>query len=227
MMYALGLDCSGRKVGWAVVDHVDDVLESGVNEFKSRRGEAVGLVYLRYRKWLDDAILVVRDLIGEEPLLLAYEQAHFRGGHAAEMAIAMQTRTQELAAAHGLVAVPCHTATVKKFATGRGNSGKPEMVSAAAEVLGREPKDDNEADAVHIARWALSEYGQRPETCGLRIGVGIHNDEVIVAWLSSDKDDAKIVEEMHCTARYFDLCGSAAAALDAVKEFWKEQDGES
>lgn len=39
--------------------------------------------------------------------------------------------------------------TIKKFATGKGNAGKPEMI-AAARAWGHEPVDDNEADALAI-----------------------------------------------------------------------------
>lgn len=158
-MYVLGLDCSGRKVGWAILDPTMAVLESGVNEFKSRRGEAVGLVYLRFRKWLHEVLTNIRDIAAEHDVVVAYEQAHFRGGHASEMSVAMQTRAQELAADFEMESVPCHTATVKKYATGRGNAGKDEMVEAAKPLLGRDPVDDNEADAVHIARWVFDTYG--------------------------------------------------------------------
>ena len=45
--------------------------------------------------------------------------------------------------------------TIKKFATGRGNAGKPEMIDAAV-TAGFRPKDDNEADAIHLLRYVLS-----------------------------------------------------------------------
>jgi hypothetical protein len=33
------------------------------------------------------------------------------------------------------------------------------MIVRAAAILGRQPLDDNEADAVHLAQWAYHEYG--------------------------------------------------------------------
>ena len=46
----------------------------------------------------------------------------------------------------------CYSATeIKKFATGKGNANKEAMIEAAKE-LGYNPKDDNEADAIHIYR---------------------------------------------------------------------------
>lgn len=40
--------------------------------------------------------------------------------------------------------------TLKKFATGKGNAGKPEVLIAAVKRLGYEGTDDNEADALWI-----------------------------------------------------------------------------
>lgn len=47
---------------------------------------------------------------------------------------------------------------VKKFATGKGNAGKDQMI-AAARALGYEPVDDNEADAIHILRCGWEDFG--------------------------------------------------------------------
>ena len=53
--------------------------------------------------------------------------------------------------------------TIKKFMTGKGNAGKPEMI-AAARKFGFSPVDDNEADAIGILLWAL----EQPEAKALR-----------------------------------------------------------
>ena len=45
---------------------------------------------------------------------------------------------------------------IKKFATGKGNAKKPDMI-AAAQALGYTPEDDNEADAIHLYRLAIQE----------------------------------------------------------------------
>ena len=44
--------------------------------------------------------------------------------------------------------------TIKKFATGKGNSNKEAMIQAAIEA-GYSPEDDNAADAIHIMRYIL------------------------------------------------------------------------
>ena len=47
---------------------------------------------------------------------------------------------------------------IKKFATGKGNAGKPKMIESAQNFLGYPGKDDNEADALWILELAKSEY---------------------------------------------------------------------
>lgn len=44
--------------------------------------------------------------------------------------------------------------TIKKYATGKGNASKDEMV-ASARARGYTPADDNEADALAILHWAI------------------------------------------------------------------------
>lgn len=151
-MKILALDMA-TKTGWCLYDCPShQVIESGVQTFDKRRGESNGLNFLRFRKWLESFVA------GFRPDLIAYERAHFRGGAATELCVGFQTRAQEVAAGAGIEAAPVATGTLKRFATGAGNASKGEMVKAAAFVLGRQPLDDNEADAVHVAEWAASEF---------------------------------------------------------------------
>ena len=89
-MIILALDLATRT-GWAVVRD-GRVVESGVQTFDKRRGESNGVLFLRARKWLSE--------FGQSspPDLVAYEQAHFRGGAATEICVGLQTRAQEIAA---------------------------------------------------------------------------------------------------------------------------------
>lgn len=48
---------------------------------------------------------------------------------------------------------------IKKFATGKGNSGKPLMIAAARDKYGYQGKDDNEADAIHIYNLIKTDLG--------------------------------------------------------------------
>jgi Holliday junction resolvasome RuvABC endonuclease subunit len=51
-------------------------------------------------------------------------------------------------------------ASVKKFATGKGNAGKPDMAVAAFKRAAMEFGDDNECDAWWLRAMALEQYGQ-------------------------------------------------------------------
>jgi Holliday junction resolvasome RuvABC endonuclease subunit len=46
--------------------------------------------------------------------------------------------------------------TIKKHATGKGNASKDEMI-AAMKALGHSPTDDNEADALALLHYALTQ----------------------------------------------------------------------
>ena len=155
-MIVLGLDCA-TKTGWAIFR--DGVLvESGVQDFTKQRGETNGLLFLRFRNWLNALVAQAGQGVKPEGILIAYERAHFRGGAATEIGVGLQTRVQETAASEGIEAAPVHTGTLKKWATGNGAAGKATMIEAAKLYMRREPLDDNEADAVLVAAWAASVY---------------------------------------------------------------------
>ena len=158
----LGLDCA-TKTGWCLLGADGKPIESGVQDFSKRRGESNGLVFLRFRKWLTELI----QALPMKPGLVPYERAHFRGGAATELCVGLQTRVQEVCAELGIESAPVPTMTLKKSATGSGKAGKDAMIETARAILGREPIDDNEADAVHVASWAFKEYGSE---CGSACG---------------------------------------------------------
>ncbi len=142
------------KTGWAVVEN-GIIKSSGVQSFAKKRGETNGIVFLRLHKWLDDMVALC-----ESSPVVVYEQAHFRGGPATELCVGMQTHLQSWCAAKSIECAPVTTSQLKLFATGKGNAGKEIMIEAAEKKLGRPPIDDNEADAVHIAGWAVDTFGK-------------------------------------------------------------------
>ena len=149
----LGLD-TATKTGWALWNTWDNkLIESGVQDFSKVRGESNGALFLRFRRWLSDMIK------NNDVHFIAYEQAHHRGGAATEIGVNLTGRVQEICAEHLIEYATIHTGTLKKFATGKGDSGKEAMMKAAMIILGREPIDDNEADAIFIAKWAVENYG--------------------------------------------------------------------
>jgi Holliday junction resolvasome RuvABC endonuclease subunit len=156
-MIILALDCA-TKTGWALMQD-GKLVESGVEKFEAKRGESPGLRFLRFRTFIDRmaGLMLERAAAANVGCVMVYEQAHHRGGSATELCVGMTTRVQEVAAANGIEYATVHTATLKKFATGSGRAGKPEMVEAARKRWGVEPADDNEADALMLAAYTISE----------------------------------------------------------------------
>ena len=134
----LALDIA-TKTGWKTRT------ASGVWDLKVNRGESESMRVIRFRA-------KVKELIELENIdLVAYERAAGMYKSSiiveSEMIGVLKLLCNELN-----VALACYSATeIKKFATGKGNAKKEAMIEAAKE-LGYNPKDDNEADAIHIYR---------------------------------------------------------------------------
>lgn len=60
---------------------------------------------------------------------------------------------------HGVAWTAIIPSSLKKYATGKGNAKKPEMLASAIRRLGYEGHDDNEADALWLRAMALDHYG--------------------------------------------------------------------
>jgi Holliday junction resolvasome RuvABC endonuclease subunit len=156
----IAFDCA-TKTGWAIIKD-GKVFESGVQDFAKRRGESNGLMFLRFRSWL---VAIEANLDSVE--IMAYEAAHHRGGAATEICVNLTGRIQEAAQEVGAECASVPTTTLKKWATGHGKAEKSDMMKIAAKHLGRDPIDDNEADAVLIGLWAWEQYGVRPTASSL------------------------------------------------------------
>lgn len=137
------------KTGWACL--IEGKVSSGVQVFDLKRGESPGMRFLRLRAWLDEMIVLSGKLD-----VVVFEQAHHRGGAATQLCVGMATEVLAWAAKIGAETMPVHTGTLKKFATGKGNAGKPEMIDAAKR-MGYSPADDNEADACCLLEYAMCE----------------------------------------------------------------------
>ena len=124
----------------------------GVWNLTPRRDESMGMRLIRFRAKLKEVIE------GERINLVVFE----RPGGMHKGAIIVQAELQ------GQVKVICEdmgveyrgysSQEIKKFATGKGNSGKPAMIKAAQEKLGYPGENDNEADALWLLELARSEY---------------------------------------------------------------------
>lgn len=147
-MNILALDCA-TKTGWAL--SAGELKQTGVQAFDLRRGESPGMQFLRFRAWLNEVFKLANKID-----VVAYEAAHHRGGAATQLCVGMVTDVLAWAADIGAETMPVHTGTLKKFATGKGNAGKPEMIQAAKD-RGYDPEDDNEADACLLLEYVLAD----------------------------------------------------------------------
>ena len=137
----------GTACGWAMRTFCGST-HSGVQKFELKRGESPGMRYWRFERWLGEMIAGID--------VIYYEQAHHRGGYATQVGVGFTTIILKVAAENKIETCPVHSATVKKSATGKGNASKAEMIKAA-QYLKAGLQDDNEADALHILYYAISE----------------------------------------------------------------------
>ena len=152
MILALDL---GTATGWALAKPTFPgsteyaMQESGVQTFDVKRGESPGMRYLRFRRWLED-------VTPGDCTLILYEQTHHRGGAATEISANFAGRVQELCAIRAIEHAAVHSASLKKWCTGRGNADKTAMLAAVCNRW-KIVQDDNEADAIALLYYGLKE----------------------------------------------------------------------
>src|SRR4029453_8396067 len=150
----LALDL-GQKTGWAV-RNADGATARGTGEFKPGRFEGGGMVYLRFRAWLQE----VDETAGGIGAVYFEEVRFHRGVTAAH---AYGGFLAHLTAWAEMFKIPYRgvpVGTIKRHVTGRGNADK-EAVVAAVRALGFDPVDDNEAHAPALLDWALKHGGRQ------------------------------------------------------------------
>lgn len=146
MLNILAID-QASKCGWATKNG------HGTWNLTTMKDESSGMKMLRFRAKLKEICEL------EQINLIAYERVSGQHKssiiHAAKMVSVIEVFCEE----NG-IAYRAYSATeVKKFATGKGNAGKPLMVAAAASKYGYTGGDDNVADALHIYHLSVSDLG--------------------------------------------------------------------
>ena len=144
----LALDL-GTTCGWALSTH-DSIITSGSESFKPQRFEGGGMRYLRFKRWLTE----VKQCSGgidtvyfeEVRRHVGVDAAHAYGGFLATLTAWCEH--------HSIPYQGVPVGTIKKYATGKGNASKEQMI-ASIRVRGHKPADDNEADALALLHWAI------------------------------------------------------------------------
>jgi Holliday junction resolvasome RuvABC endonuclease subunit len=140
-MKLLALDIA-TKTGWKTAT------ASGTWDLTPNKGESSGMRLIRFKAKLIEIIKA------ENISIIAYERP--AGFHKQSLIIAGElVGVLKMVAEEHHIHLACYSATeIKKFATGKGNAKKHEMIKAA-EAKGYNPKDDNEADAIHLYDLAI------------------------------------------------------------------------
>jgi hypothetical protein len=147
MKTILALDL-GTKTGWAL--YKNGQITSGSQSFKTDRFDGAGMRFLRFNRWLSalkKEHAIIQEIYFEEVRRHAGTQAaHIYGGFQA----ALTMWCEEWLIPYESVPV----GTIKLYATGKGNANKGMMMEAARR-LDFNVLDDNEADAIHLLRYAI------------------------------------------------------------------------
>ena len=143
-MNILALDL-GTKCGWATIK------ESGTWNFQPSKFDSAGERYHMFYKELSTTIFslrIDRVFYEEVRMHIAIDAAHVYG--------ALMGILQLVCLEQGIPYKGVPVGTIKKFATGKGNAGKEDMVNAAIKLFpATNVVDDNHADALCLLAWAL------------------------------------------------------------------------
>lgn len=150
----LALDL-GRRTGWALLTS-SGAIHSGFEEFKPSRFESSGMALLRFRAFLSNLnehsngldLCVFEEVRRHKGTTAAHTYGEFLGQ--------LKAWADEEHVKVPYLGVP--VGTIKKFATGKGNSNKAAMIKAVQTTFGHSNvTDDNEADALALLHWAIQE----------------------------------------------------------------------
>jgi Holliday junction resolvasome RuvABC endonuclease subunit len=144
----LALDL-GTTTGWAVRSQGGAIL-SGSELFRPNRFDGGGMRYLRFFNWISD----LDRLSGPLSMIVFEEVRRHAGTDAAHVYGGFMATLTSWAELREVPYQGTPVGTIKRFATGKGNASKPQMIEAMR-AKGFTPADDNEADALALLLWAV------------------------------------------------------------------------
>jgi len=160
MRDVVGIDASfsGFAVAVASGGHVQ------IEEWKTQPAKDVVGRMKRYRQLVLGVTGIVRPMVEQQAWaapLVVIEHYSFNSKNAGEMLGELGgILRSELVLGLGVEVVEVAPARLKKFATGRGNAGKPAVVSALSRRYDRDFSSDNRADAFGLAQLGMVLLGQ-------------------------------------------------------------------
>ena len=149
MKTVLALDL-GTTTGWAIGSSPLSII-SGVMKLQPGRFDSASMRFIRFVAHLNGFTVL-------HPIdFVVYEEVRsHKGTDAAHIYGGLMAHLQVWAEERGIPYEGVPVSTIKRWATGKGNAGKPEMIRAM-QALGHKPADDNEADALALCRLKLQE----------------------------------------------------------------------
>lgn len=124
----------------------------GVWDLTPKRDESAGMRLIRFRSKLNEVIK------SENINLVVFERPGGMHVGAVIVQSELQGQVKVICEDHQIQYRGYSSQEIKKFATGKGNCGKPAMIEAAQKKLNYLGKNDNEADALWLLELAKSEY---------------------------------------------------------------------
>ena len=149
MTTILSLDL-GTTTGWALSSKGE--IRSGSVCFKDTPFDSKDSKYTKFRRWLENqkAHFGIDEIVYETVIMLhkGSSAAHTYGGFMATV--------QMFGDHYSIPYEGVSVGTIKKFATGKGNANKSDVIKAI-KTRGHKVKDDNEADALALLYWRLAQ----------------------------------------------------------------------
>lgn len=156
-MAILALDL-GTKTGWALHERSGETPLHGTESFEESRHSGGGMRFLRFKRWLTE----IKNSVDTD-LEIYYEEVggQMRSGQAGRVYGGFWATLTAWCEHHEIPYEGIPIGTVKKFATGKGNASKEDMIAYAKNVVHNFEGDDNAADAVCVLRCALHNINQQ------------------------------------------------------------------
>lgn len=144
----LALDL-GTTTGWAM-SLPSGVVVSGSQSFRQGRFDGGGMRFLRFQGWL-------HEIRSHGITQVAYEEVRrHKGVDASHVYGGFQAHLTAFCEQNQIPYEGIPVGTIKRYATGKGNAGKA-LVISAMRMRGYSPADDNEADALALLHFVLSQ----------------------------------------------------------------------
>lgn len=180
---SLGIDLSLTGTGWAIV-RPNRAVECGLVKSSGKRGDSLVQRFDRLKGILESLKFTIQDdtvVVIEQP-----SYSSVGGSHHDRSGLWWMVVNYYLGLGYGVAEVP--PATLKKFATGKGNASKDEVLAA---TIRRYPEvlvtDNNVADAVNLAAMGARWRGFSQEADTLKIGEAM----AAVRWPDEEREQGK------------------------------------